>query len=99
MPRVLLTPTAGLQFRLILEETKRRHGAAQMKSYSSALKKGIGDLPRFHENSRPQRVEMKADTDFEIQRIQHHYVIYKILENGTCAVVALFFERWIFLHG
>lgn len=89
----ILTPTAAAYYRKIMRYTKRVHGPDQVKKYAKQLKDGFKNLPDRHADSVNQREDMKAGTGFELQHIQHHYAVYKIIKDDTCVIAAILHDE------
>mgnify|MGYP001602367990 CR=1 FL=1 len=88
--RIVLTPTALEHFRDILIYTKKKYGIQQMHKYSALLKEGFGEITANHKNEVGKRLDWKNNIGFELQYIQHYYVVYKIINDNIFAIAAIF---------
>ncbi len=88
--RIVLTPTASEHFRDILIYTKKKYGIEQMHKYSAMLKKGFAEIAANHQNEVGKRLDWKNNIGFELQHIQHYYVVYKIISDNIFVIAAIF---------
>ena len=89
----ILTPTAAAHYRKIMRYTKRAHGPAQVKKYAKQLKEGFKNLSDGHADSVNKREDMKAGSGFELQHIEHHYAVYKIIKDDTYVIAAILHDE------
>lgn len=87
---IVFTPTASEHFRNILIYTKKKYGTQQMHKYSSLLKKGFGEIVVNHQNETNKHLDWKNNMGFELQHIQHYYVVYKIIRYNIFIIAAIF---------
>lgn len=87
---VMLTPTASEHFRAVLRYTKQKYGSEHMQKYSALLKQGLNEIPSNHKNDANKRLNLKEGTGFELQHVQHYYVVYKIIRKNIFVIVAIF---------
>ncbi|MEZ5690293.1 MAG: type II toxin-antitoxin system RelE/ParE family toxin [Rickettsiales bacterium] len=87
---IVLTPTALEHFSNILRYTKKKYGSKQMLEYSALLKKGFNEIAINHRNEANKHLNWKDSTGFELQHIQHYYVVYKIIEGNIFVIAGIF---------
>lgn len=87
---IVFTPTALEHFRNILIYTKKNYGTEQMHKYSALLKKGFSEIAKNHQHEEGKRTDWKNNTGFELQNIQHYYVVYKIIRGNILVITGIF---------
>ena len=89
--KIYFTQTALKTLRKIGYETEKRWGKRQAKHYLQALIDQSHALPS--ENSKKLEKEDESIQSLSMQRIQHHYVAFRTLSDGSIAIGGFLHER------
>lgn len=92
-PRILILPTALENYRLAIRETARIWSPKQAKAYGRLLRKGFEEIPEAYARVRTKNDERVGHFLLRLQKIEHHYAAYIVVDDATFVVAAVLHER------
>lgn len=92
-PRVLILPTALDNYRLAIRETARKWSPEQAKKYGRLLRAGFDNIPEAYARVRAKEDERVGKSLFRLHKIEHHYAVYIVVDDGTFVIAAVLHER------
>ena len=90
MTAYILTAEAESDLRSVIRYTRAQWSAAQVRSYVSALERGIANLA---EGKGPFKDMSALYPALRMARCEHHYVFCLLREDAPAFIVAILHER------
>jgi plasmid stabilization system protein ParE len=91
--RILILPTALDNYRLAIRETARKWSPEQAKKYGRLLRSGVDGIPEAYARVRTKKDERSGKSLLRLHKIEHHYVVYIVVDDATFVIAAVLHER------